>query len=169
MCIRVAHSFSLVLETGYCDRFFGRLAGGGWSGFSWLRIGTSGGLLWTRWWTFWFWRQGDNVLKKESETHELTILRIRLWVPLIRSGSVCRCLWNPLGRLCHWRWPLNTVASTISKLDLQTSEVVEKLATVSVGLWHFIRILTDLQSLNNIKWNHFSDKLKIRTWRAVES
>jgi hypothetical protein len=25
-----------------------------WSGLIWLRIGTSGGLLWTRWWTFGF-------------------------------------------------------------------------------------------------------------------
>jgi hypothetical protein len=29
-----------------------------WSGFSWLRIGTCGGLLWMRWQTFWFWRHG---------------------------------------------------------------------------------------------------------------
>jgi hypothetical protein len=27
-----------------------------WSGFSWLRIHTDGGLLSTRWWTFWFLR-----------------------------------------------------------------------------------------------------------------
>jgi hypothetical protein len=32
--------------------------GGGWSGFTWLRIGTVGGLLWMRWWTFGFWRHG---------------------------------------------------------------------------------------------------------------
>jgi hypothetical protein len=29
-----------------------------WSGFAWLRIGTVGGLLWMRWWTFGFWRHG---------------------------------------------------------------------------------------------------------------
>jgi hypothetical protein len=29
---------------------------GGWSGLTWLRIGTVGGLLWMRWWTFGFWR-----------------------------------------------------------------------------------------------------------------
>jgi hypothetical protein len=28
------------------------------SGFTWLRIGTIGGLLWMRWWTFGFWRHG---------------------------------------------------------------------------------------------------------------
>jgi hypothetical protein len=27
-------------------------------GSSWLRIGTGGGLLWIRWWTFGFWRHG---------------------------------------------------------------------------------------------------------------
>jgi hypothetical protein len=31
---------------------------GVWSGFTWLRIGTVGGLLWMRWWTFVFWRHG---------------------------------------------------------------------------------------------------------------
>jgi hypothetical protein len=25
---------------------------------SWLRIGTGSGLLWIRWWTFWFWLHG---------------------------------------------------------------------------------------------------------------
>jgi hypothetical protein len=28
---------------------------GVWSGFTWLRLGTVGGLLWMRWWTFGFW------------------------------------------------------------------------------------------------------------------
>jgi hypothetical protein len=28
--------------------------GGVWIGFDWLRIGTCGGLLWVRWWTFGF-------------------------------------------------------------------------------------------------------------------
>jgi hypothetical protein len=31
---------------------------GVWSGFTWLRIGTVGGLLWMRWWTFGFWCHG---------------------------------------------------------------------------------------------------------------
>jgi hypothetical protein len=34
------------------------LVGGVWSGFTWLRIGTDGGLLWMRWWTFGVWRHG---------------------------------------------------------------------------------------------------------------
>jgi hypothetical protein len=32
--------------------------GGVWSGFTWLRIGIVGGLLWMRWWTFGLWRHG---------------------------------------------------------------------------------------------------------------
>jgi hypothetical protein len=27
-----------------------------WSGVIWFRAGTGGGILWTRWWTFRFWR-----------------------------------------------------------------------------------------------------------------
>jgi hypothetical protein len=34
---------------------FGRLAGSMLSGFNWLRIGASGGLLWMWWWTFRLW------------------------------------------------------------------------------------------------------------------
>jgi hypothetical protein len=34
------------------------LVGGLWSGFTWLRMGIIGGLLWLRWWTFGFWRHG---------------------------------------------------------------------------------------------------------------
>jgi hypothetical protein len=35
-----------------------RLAGGGWIGFDWLRMGTGGKLLWVRWWTLGFLRHG---------------------------------------------------------------------------------------------------------------
>jgi hypothetical protein len=38
------------------------LVGGVWSGFTWLRIGMVGGLLWMRWWTFGFWRHRDSSL-----------------------------------------------------------------------------------------------------------
>jgi hypothetical protein len=34
------------------------------SGFSWLRIGTVGGLLWMRWWTFGFGRHGVSFLEQ---------------------------------------------------------------------------------------------------------
>jgi hypothetical protein len=32
------------------------------TGFSWLRIGSSGGLLWTRWWTFGFHKKAGYFL-----------------------------------------------------------------------------------------------------------
>jgi hypothetical protein len=31
---------------------------GEWSGFTWLRIGIVGGLLWKRCWILWFWHHG---------------------------------------------------------------------------------------------------------------
>jgi hypothetical protein len=34
---------------------------GVWIGFDWLRTGTSGGLLWVRWWTFGFLRHGPRL------------------------------------------------------------------------------------------------------------
>jgi hypothetical protein len=33
-----------------------------WSGFTWLRIGTVGGLLWMRWWISGFWRHGVRLV-----------------------------------------------------------------------------------------------------------
>jgi hypothetical protein len=40
----------------------GEICWGVLSGFSWLRIGTVGGLLWVRWWTFGFWRHWVSYL-----------------------------------------------------------------------------------------------------------
>jgi hypothetical protein len=37
-----------------------------WSGFTWLRIGTGGGLLWMRWWTFGFWRHGVSYVLRHQ-------------------------------------------------------------------------------------------------------
>jgi hypothetical protein len=42
---------------------------GAWSGFGWLRTRTGGGLLWTQWWTFRFWRHG--VRYKSTRRHNL--------------------------------------------------------------------------------------------------
>jgi hypothetical protein len=38
--------------------------GGVWCGFTWLRIGTYGGLLWMRWLTFGFWRHGVSMIHR---------------------------------------------------------------------------------------------------------
>jgi hypothetical protein len=40
----------------------GRLVGEVWSGFTWLRIGIVGGLMWMWWWTFGFWHNGVSEL-----------------------------------------------------------------------------------------------------------
>jgi hypothetical protein len=42
-----------------------------WTGFIWVRISTSGGLFWTRKWTFWFHKRREiswlaQLLKKDS-------------------------------------------------------------------------------------------------------
>jgi hypothetical protein len=45
---------------------------------SWLRIGTSGGNLWTRWWTFWFCKRQDiSWLSKRLSTSEEWLLWVR--------------------------------------------------------------------------------------------
>jgi hypothetical protein len=53
------------------------LVWGVWSGFTWLRIGAVGGLLWMRWWTFGFWRHGASKL--------VFVLTIYLNEPLVKS------------------------------------------------------------------------------------
>jgi hypothetical protein len=52
----------------------GRLAGGGWSGFSWLRIGTVDGLLWTGCWTFGFWSHGVNLGAADCLSQSMLLL-----------------------------------------------------------------------------------------------
>jgi hypothetical protein len=37
------------------------------SGFTWLRIKTGGGLLWTRWWTFGFWYHGVSYVRWDTQ------------------------------------------------------------------------------------------------------
>jgi hypothetical protein len=48
------------------------LVGGVWSVFTWLRIGIFGGLLWMRWWTFGFWRNG---VSKLCDTYQSLLIR----------------------------------------------------------------------------------------------
>jgi hypothetical protein len=45
-----------------------------WSGFTWLRMGTVGGLWWMQWWTFWFWRHGVSSVI-ETQTWVLNVRR----------------------------------------------------------------------------------------------
>jgi hypothetical protein len=53
------------------------------SGFNWLRIGASGGLLWVRWWTFGFWRHGVNYILRA----DLCYLNI-FWVPVTHHQDI---------------------------------------------------------------------------------
>jgi hypothetical protein len=56
------------------------LVRGVWSGFTWLGIGTVGGLLWMRWWIFGFWHHGVSqlvILRVSSYVTQQSAFRIR--------------------------------------------------------------------------------------------
>jgi hypothetical protein len=75
------------------------LVGGLWSGFTWLGIGTVGGLLWVRWWTFGFWRHGVrncaafSKLEYESclRCHYITLYWISRGLPFLPYTCEVRC------------------------------------------------------------------------------
>jgi hypothetical protein len=48
----------------YCKMDLREIGGMVWTGSNWLRIGTSGGLLWTRWWNFGFLKITGNFLNR---------------------------------------------------------------------------------------------------------
>jgi hypothetical protein len=75
--------------------------GGVWSGFTWLRIGTVGGLLWLRWWTFGFWRHGVGYDRSRAYNIKFCLrlvlkfllhLRVRLRLPHFLFRSDCYVL-----------------------------------------------------------------------------
>jgi hypothetical protein len=62
------------------------IAWGVWIGFTWLRIGIVGGLLWMRWWTFGFWRHGvswlvNHILRYLRKKKEQSCILLRKWRP----------------------------------------------------------------------------------------
>jgi hypothetical protein len=73
--------------------------GGVWSGFTWLRIGIAGGLLWVRWWTFGFWRHGVSLISyweliiarllpyQKASSYAHHILHQAFWVEVCRPHS----------------------------------------------------------------------------------
>jgi hypothetical protein len=65
--------------------------GGVWSGFTWLRIGTVGGLLWMRWWTFGFWRHGVSLVKMVCHLCWIKI-KFKFWVTWRRCVIICTIL-----------------------------------------------------------------------------
>jgi hypothetical protein len=86
----------------------GRLVGGVWSGFTWLRIGTVGGLLWMRWWTLGFWRHGVRLSPPPFGR--------RREVLAIQSRSLVYCSY-----LVHGSWQVFT-SIIASKLLWSTSK-----------------------------------------------
>jgi hypothetical protein len=72
------------------------IGSGVWSGFTLLRIGTVGGLLWMRWWTFWLWRQGVSYLIIFSK-----------WDRVQRSCSLAMYLFNYHHKYFHCSQQLN--------------------------------------------------------------
>jgi hypothetical protein len=76
----------------------GRLAGGLCNGFTWLRIGTVGGLLCMRWWTFGFWRHGVSYYH---------IVRTYTGKPLLWNFSFS---WRRM-----WSWPYSRTSLILLK------------------------------------------------------
>jgi hypothetical protein len=51
-----------------------------WTGLVWLRIGTSGGFLWTQWWTFGFHKiQGISWADAQLATSQEELSSMRVW------------------------------------------------------------------------------------------
>jgi hypothetical protein len=61
---------------------------GVWSGFTWLRIGLVGVLLWMRWWTFGFWRHGVSyLLGLPKSARQFPPVSSRSWIVWIRVSQ----------------------------------------------------------------------------------
>jgi hypothetical protein len=63
-----------------------------WTGSNWLRIGTSGGLLWTRWWIFGFLKIAGNFLNGCTIGSFWGRAQVRKWVFLIVPALIVRSL-----------------------------------------------------------------------------
>jgi hypothetical protein len=96
---------------------FRNLGGEAWTWLIWLRIGTGGGLLWTRWWAFCFKVQGvthRNVVTRlvtaESCSYPSHMLARSVGLfhtqeimsPATGSAATERRLWFPHCRLSSW-------------------------------------------------------------------
>jgi hypothetical protein len=105
----------------------GRLVGGVWSGFTWLKIGIVGGLLWMRWWTFGFWRRGVSWLVSRHSSRLLvySFVRCQTKPPLFRELASAPSLKRaPLGAVTKYdgmmkRW-LAGIPTTTRKGVLQS-------------------------------------------------
>jgi hypothetical protein len=86
-----------------------------WIGFIWLRIGTSGGLLWTRQWTFGFHKTlGSSWVAAQLAASQEGLSSMSEWVPHSKLNSykctVISCLYVLFFCLCQtdklskWDW-----------------------------------------------------------------
>jgi hypothetical protein len=76
---------------------------GVWSGFTWLRRGTVGRLLWMRWWTFGFWYHGVNCNLDEGQTlkeHFYT----KKWILKKEDNVLTRWVTFSFSRNILWGW-----------------------------------------------------------------
>jgi hypothetical protein len=62
------------------------LAGRVWNGLTWLRIGTGGELLWTKWWTFVFWCHGVNIMINNADAQWYYLFSERSQAVLLGQG-----------------------------------------------------------------------------------
>jgi hypothetical protein len=88
-----------LMETGW--------GGGVWSGFTWLRIGTSGGLWWMRWWTSGLWRHGVSYIQNWKPACKYYV---KLTKTIISAEHMCRLAredvarWSLYSSLRNWKF-----------------------------------------------------------------
>jgi hypothetical protein len=77
------------------------LKGRPWIGLIWLRIGTSSGMFWTRWWTFGFRNIPSIVFELMTE---LILVETKMFKPSVVFSPACCCFLS--------LWGLRTLHST---------------------------------------------------------
>jgi hypothetical protein len=91
--------------------------GGVWLGFDWLRIGTSGGLLWVRWWTFGFLRHRVSLSMSSGPHNSAYEDDSLLWY--CTSVTVVQLIWD---YTAQWRTGVAVSIASGYGLDNQAIE-----------------------------------------------
>jgi hypothetical protein len=92
-----------------------------WNGFNWLRIGSSGGLLWTWQWTFGF-------LKSKLTSWETISFSVRAFLHGVRmKGTI-----NKLGNVC--------IALQFWLVDLCPCTMLSAALLVALNVWFFSQV-----------------------------
>lgn len=76
-------------------------AGRTWTGFMWVRIGTTDRLLWKRWWTLGFNKMSDIYWPAVELLAVQNMLCCLYLVHMYSLGRLCR-LWNVTSYVCTW-------------------------------------------------------------------